>query len=147
MRWVMCVLGLFGFCVVGCGSSEADSEQTALEVVEGAYDAFNAGDVEEWVVIRDQGSYYETPEEQEEAAAYMMELVVPQVEGGARFENIECESLGEGEWPVADAGPVEGYYFTCDTTFVDSEGVESADAFEWVVADGEVVAVRSSGRF
>ena len=147
MRKAMSVLGLLGLIVAGCGSSETDSEQSALEVVQGAYDTFNAGDLEEWVAIRDQGSYYETPEEKEAAIAYMMELLVPQVEGGARFANIECESLGEGEWPVADAGPVEGYYFTCDTTFVDSEGVESADAFEWVVADGEVVAVRSDGRF
>lgn len=147
MRRVLSVFGLLGLVVSGCGSSEGDSEQAALEVVEGAYEAFNIGDVDEWVDVRDRGSSYETSEEQAEMVAYLRDLVVSQVDGGARFENIECESLGDGEWPVADAGPVEGYYFECDTVFVNSAGVESLIAYEWVVADGEVVAVRSNGEF
>jgi hypothetical protein len=129
----------------GCGSSEGDDpEAAALSTVEAAYEAFNSGDVDTWVEIRDRGSFYATEEDRAEVAEYMAEQVTPEMEGGARYEGIQCESMGDGEWPVADEGLVEGYYFTCDTTYVDSAGDEYPEAFEWVVADGEVIAVRSN---
>ncbi len=129
----------------GCGSpDEGDPEAAALSTIEAAYETFNSADVDTWVEIRDRGSSYGTDEDRAEVIEYMTGQLTPQVEGGARYENIQCESQGEGEWPVADEGPVEGYYFTCDTSFVDADGVEYPEAFEWVVADGQVVAVRSN---
>jgi hypothetical protein len=128
-----------------CASSDADDpEAAALSSVEAAYETFNSGDVDTWVAIRDRGSAYATDEDQAEMMEYLAEKVTPEMEGGARYEDIQCESMGLGEWPVADAGPVDGYYFTCDTTYVDSAGEEHPEAFEWVVAEGEVIAVRSN---
>lgn len=130
--------------LMGCGSSDGDNpDQEALSTVEAAYDAFNAGDVETWIEIRDRGSWHETDEDREAVLAAMGDQNTALVAAGARYEDIQCESLGDGEWPVADEGPVSGYSFTCDTNLVDDEGTVYSEAFEWVVRDGEVVAVRS----
>jgi hypothetical protein len=132
--------------VSGCGSSDGDDpEAAALSTVEAAYETFNSGDVDTWVEIRQGGSAFASDEERAEVAEDMADEITPEMEGGARYEGIQCESMGYGEWPAADEGPVEGYYLTRDTTYVDSAGDEYPEAFEWVVADGEVIAVRSNG--
>lgn len=130
--------------VAGCsGTDTTENEATALQTIEDAYASFNDGDAAAWVEIRERGSAYPSQEMRDRVMDDLADEVTEQVQGGARFEDIECESQGLGEWPVADEGTVEGYYFTCDTTYVDADGDERIEPFEWVVDDGEVVAVRS----
>lgn len=131
--------------VGGCGSSsEQEPDQAALDVVESAYESFNNGDMDAWVEIRNRGSQFGTEQEREDALDRMRHSVGAQIDAGARYTGITCESRGFGEWPVADAGSVSGYYFTCDTTRV-TGSAEIAEAFEWVVDGGKVIAVRSDG--
>jgi hypothetical protein len=131
--------------VVGCGSSdEVDPEQDALNVVEAAYASFNNGDADTWVEIRDRGSSYASDADREEGIAILGAETERRVDEGWQYEDIECDSQGEGEWPVADDGDVAGHYITCETSLVDGDGeLVYPEAFEWVVQDGEVVAVRS----
>jgi hypothetical protein len=123
-------------------------EDAAQAVVDQAYAAFNSGDVERWVEMREPGSFFATEEDRAESAAWMSEVAEEQVASGAQFTDIECTSHGEGEWPdVADPGvptPI-GIYITC-ATILTPETVRGAGrvAFEWVIADDAVVAVMST---
>jgi len=143
---VLVVLVVTILTIAGCSSSEeVTPEETAQQAVDAAFALFNAGDVDAWVEIRLRGSAFASDEEREKILEWMRtEEFGPRMAEGAQYEDIACESHGSGEWPVADAGPVEGYYLTCDTSLVAGDGSEVGEAFEWVVADGEVVAVRSN---
>lgn len=143
MRHVVVIGVVCALFVGACSSSEDD----ALGVVESAYSMFNAGDLEGWIQVRDTGSFYATEEDRDSGFEYMRNQIGPLMDQGARYQDISCESQGYGDWPVADQGldvPV-GYYFVCDTVLrVDATGFERSEQFEWVVADGEVQAVRSN---
>jgi hypothetical protein len=159
-RWllaaaVIAALALVGGLIVATTRSGDDTipasppeptlteEQHALSVVEAAYDSFNNGDAEAWVEIRDRGSVYSSELAREINLETRRAEAVGDYEDGERYEDIQCESQGEGEWPVADDGNVSGYYITCDTSRVGEQGLIQQEAFEWVVEDREVVAVRT----
>ena len=62
--------------------------------------------------------------------------------------------MGFGDWSeigVFDVSIPDGYRFTCETVhtdgFHDAGGVELAVVYQWVVADGSVVAAWSRGEF
>lgn len=138
------IIAVAASILAGCGSpNDGDPEEEALQVVEASYDTYNDGDLEGWVEIRDRGSFHASDADRELALERMRADFASGFEAGARYEQIQCESHGDGEWPIADEGPVSGYYFTCDTRLVDDEGPIHTEAFEWVVRDGEVIAVRS----
>ena len=128
-----------------CGDDDGDAEQDPLGVVEAAYESFNDGDVDVWVEIRDRGSAYPSEEDRAEVLAAMRTEVEDMTQNGWQYVDVACESQGEGEWPVADEGNVSGTYVACDTTLVSDDGTtQYGEAFEWVVHDGEVVAVTSN---
>lgn len=129
----------------GCASDAVSEEEAAMRVVEEAYAAFNSGDVERWVEVREAGSYFASEEDREESAVWLTGVTEAQVAAGAEFTEIECESLGEGEWSgIADGEVAQGFHITCETVLT-PETVEFAGptVFEWVVADDTVVAVTS----
>lgn len=150
-RWMgtMVMIGAVAAAVVACSSSEeaagVTDEESALAVVDAAYEVYNSGDAQGWTEIRDRGSAGLEGEERQEVLDWMVERTLEEFADGARYEQIDCESRGLGEWPVADTGLAAGYYFVCDTLLV-SDGGEQAEQFEWVVSegpDGAVIAVRS----
>ncbi len=154
MGW-RCVVALVVVAVVvgACSSSDEAAgvvdEDSALAVIEAAYELYNSGDAAGWAEVRDRGSSHNSDEARQEVLDWEVDQTRGEIEAGARYVSIECVSQGLGEWPVADAGPVAGYYFICDTDLVaDSDDfVERSERFEWVVSegpDGAVVAVRSN---
>lgn len=135
---------LIGIAVVaavlgGCDQSAADAQ----DVVDAAYATYNEGDVDAWARIRDRGSSYESDEQRDQTMAQLRDRDRDRVRDGAHYADIACEGHGDGAWPVADDGDVDGYYLTCDAVLVLGDGTELPESFEWVVDDGEVVAVRS----
>jgi hypothetical protein len=147
---IIVVVAAIAVALGGCSSSSADEgvtdKDSALAVVEDAFELYNSGDAEAWSEVRDLGSWHDTDEDRQEMLDWLSDRTQEEIDAGARYEDIECVSEGLGEWPVADAGPVAGYYFLCDTTFV-SDFAERAERFEWVVSegpDGAVIAVRSN---
>ncbi len=128
--------------LVGCSSAGDDPEVAAQDVVDAAYATFNSGDVDGWAEIRDRGSYYASAEDREEAMATLRSTISIEMAAGAQYQDISCEAHGEGDWQVADTGDVTGYYLTCSTVLGQGDS-EVTENFEWVVADGQVVAVRS----
>jgi len=128
--------------LAGCSSAGDDPEAAAQEVVDAAYATFNSGDVDAWVEIRVLGSYFADDDKRDQSMAMMHTTMGAEMEGGAKYQDISCESHGDGDWPVADTGDVAGYYFTCSTVLAEGDS-EVPENFEWVVADGQVVAVRS----
>jgi hypothetical protein len=148
--------------ITACGDSADDGatteaqpsgvvdEESALAVIEAAYELYNTGDLEAWIEVRNRGSYFATEEDRQEILDWSRDLYGGEMEAGARYEDVECVSEGLGEWPVADTGPVAGYYFTCAAPWASSpqDTAGQVNYFEWVVSegpDGAVVAVRTSG--
>jgi hypothetical protein len=147
--WLVLVLG-----VTACGGSDDDrgvvDEESALEVVEAAYQLYNSGDLEGWIEVRNRGSFFASEEDREGIMEWARDLYGGEMEAGAQYEELGCTSHGLGEWPVADTGPVTGYYFTCDSEWISGtqDPTSQVNHFEWVVSegpDGAVVAVRTSG--
>ena len=131
--------------VAGCGEPNgSDPEADARAVIDDAFATFNAGDYDAWVEVRDRGASHASEADRDETLALMRDRERSLMEDGGHYEEIECESHGDGSWPVAEAGDVDGWYFTCRTHFVFGDGWTAPETFEWVVADGDVVAVRSS---
>jgi hypothetical protein len=143
---VAAVALVLGSCSSSSAAEGVTDEDSALAVIENAHELYNSGDAEAWTEVRDRGSWYATDDDRQEMLDSMSDRTQAEIDAGARYEDIECVSEGPGEWPVADAGPVAGYYFICETTFV-SDSTQRAEQFEWVVSqgrDGAVVAVRSN---
>ena len=145
-RLLLCAITV---CIglAGCGGGDDADEAAALAVVQDAYELFNAGDAA-WLDVRDRGSSYPSEEFREESRAEGIIEFESEVAGIFRYEDIECESRGLGEWPgIADRGqPVaSGYYFVCKTTLTSDAPNATAvpETFNWVVSNGEVVAVNS----
>lgn len=160
---VMAIVGGFALAVVavafavtvdnddGLVLTGADGDPAAREAfvaVEDAYETFNSGD-STWVEIRDRGSAYDSVRSQEVLADHLREVFVATHAAEARIDVIGCQSYGFGTWPdTADDGPIDGYRFTCDAVRTDSlhelAGFQPVDeAFVWVVADDDVIAVQS----
>lgn len=128
-------------------SSGVVDEESALAVIQAAYELYNAGDLEGWIEVRNQGSAFASDEDRQQILDWEREMYGSEMEAGAQYEELGCTSQGLGEWPVADTGAVAGYYFTCASRWVSGTD-ESLNQFEWVVSegpDGAVVAVRTSG--
>jgi hypothetical protein len=125
-------------------------EESALAVIDAAYELYDSGDLEGWIDVRNRGSHFATEDDRQEILDWERDLYGGEMEGGARYGDVECVSEGLGEWPIADTGPVVGYYFACDAPWTPGSQDLGArvDHFEWVVSEGPngtVVAVRTSG--
>lgn len=131
------------------GSSSEEAVE-AFAAVEAAYEVYNSGDAKKWAEVRDRGSSYPTERVQQESLEYEEAVTRAELAADGRIEISGCVSRGLGEWPgVADPGtPVAvGYYFTCNAVRTNAlhaaAGLELASTYNWVVADGEIVAVSS----
>jgi hypothetical protein len=137
---------------VPLSGAEGDAEALeAFAAVEAAYVMFNNGD-EAWMEVRDRGSASPSAADEyvpdEGTVGYFRGTQA----ADAHLDISGCESHGSGEWSdIADDGTVTGYYFTCTTVesnaFHGASDIEFAEMYNWVVADGEVVAVSSEGDF
>lgn len=115
----------------------------AMVVINEAYAAFNLGNVERWVAMRDPGSRYGSQAQRNTSIQESTQWTKSLMAAGAQFTKIECRSYGEGEWSgIADGGvAVKGHYVTCDTV-VSTAPIEGGPAtFEWVIANDRVAAV------
>ena len=94
--------------LAGCTTS-AGSEAGALAAVDAAYASFNEGDTDTWVELLERGSYYESEDRRAWAHDLVMDVMSEQVDGGAQYETVDCESRGRGSWDVAhpELNPVE----------------------------------------
>jgi hypothetical protein len=110
-----------------------------------AYHLYATGDPQ-WVVVRDRGGDrpLEGQDLEDSVAAFEAGLVA-----NPRIEVTSCVSRGFGDWGVFDEGVTgpDGHYFRCNAVegndFFAALGLEVPAIYEWVVAEGEVVAVRS----
>jgi hypothetical protein len=127
--------------ITACGGVDGP-EAEGLATIEAAYAVYNTGDFDAWMEVRDRGSSYRSEADRLDALEWIRAREGPPMEAGARFEDIECLSHGEGSWPVPDRGEAEGWYFTCDATHVLGDGSSEEATLDWVVDDGEVVAVK-----
>lgn len=130
------------------GVVDDDAAGEAFAVVVAAYEAYNTGDVEAWADARQPGSYFSSSEARDTDRSEMVEAVGALHASGSRIDVTGCVSHGLGDWPgIADRGVASGYRFRCETTSANvvllAGGIELAATFEWVVADGDVVAVKS----
>lgn len=146
-RWLL-ALFVAGFLLVACGGDADSDEDAALAVIENAYELWNSGDAVAWVEVRERGSFWESDEQRTEVLSEVLGWVEDRMTVyDVRYTEIDCESQGFGEWPgVADPGlPVaEGYYFICETEVTSANPeFEVTEVFNWVVAEGEVIAVNS----
>ncbi len=129
----------------GTGADAGAGVAEAMVVINEAFTAFNFGDVERWVAMRDPGSQYATDEQRAASLDEATRWTRSQMAAGAQFTKIQCHSHGEGEWPgIADSGRAEGHYVTCDAVLSpDTVGGGGEMEFKWVIAHGDVVAVTS----
>jgi hypothetical protein len=140
-----------GIPVAGLEGDPAAAE--AFAAVEEAYAVYNSGDPEAWGEIRSAGSFFETPEAMERDRAFWVDTYGAFMAAGSRLQVDDCVSHGFGEWPgIADEElpTAPGFWFTCRVTetitFFESGGIDlRPEEWEWVVADGEIVAVTSEG--
>lgn len=124
------------------------AEDAAMAAVMRAYAAFNSGNAQKWVEIRDAGSYYESDADRIAAQASAVTQTQEAINHGAQYTQITCTSHGPGQWSgIAHEGlPVAvGLNITCTTVLTPQTVIGSGpQSFEWVVANGVVVAVTSN---
>jgi len=105
------------------GADDDPAAQAAFAVVELAFAAHNAGDMEIWAFWRDRGG---------SAVDYAYDVAAE-----SRLEVTGCTYRGLGEWLMDE--PVRGHGFDCETTLDDlffrSAGVEFSGTYNWVVAE------------
>jgi hypothetical protein len=123
----------------------------AFRLVAAAYQSYNDGDGEAWVEIRDRGSFHRSPSDAEASLEEGQAVFAAASALGSRIDVLGCFSRGSGEWPFLGDWRLPtpaGYWFCCETARTDAfhalSGVPLAEVFDWVVADGEVVAVAST---
>ena len=133
---------------------ETAEEAAARAVVAGAFAAYNSGeDPSLWPELRHRG---DVVGEINDAGDFRAMLVEDEIAheareqaaehaAGAHIEVVQCTSSGWGEWPGFADDPVAGYEFVCETiktdAFHDAAGIQLAEQYHWVVADGDVVAM------
>ncbi len=139
--------------VAGIEGDPAAAE--AFDAVETVFVAYNAEDAEAWVNAIEAERTYVNPEAGD--ALRQTELANVNAAHGVddRIEVTQCVSHGYGDWALlADAGEGElsfasqpvstGYRFTCDAihtnAFHDLAGLTRVGTYEFVVADGEIIA-------
>ena len=120
----------------------------AYQVVLDTYAAYNSGEAARWVELRDRGSRWPSEATRVDGLQVEVEFVRAEHALGSRLASSGCTSHGLSDWPdVADVGLATGYYFTCEMVLTDAigdaGGLELPESFNWVVSDGDVVAVNS----
>lgn len=141
------------------GAADDPQAQEAFEAVEAAFAAYNEGDAA-WLEIRGRTTdpYYTMssswslvlgadPGYDQKRADHLLRVFEANQAAGSRYDVIGCRSYGEATWNPTDQGEIVGHRFTCDAVLTDAfrgaSNVSLAESFEWVVADGEIVAVNS----
>jgi hypothetical protein len=130
------------------GAIDDPQAREAFSAVEAAYDTYNSGD-DSWVEIRERSTSVETIDAAFDA--HLRLVYAADQAAGSRYDVIGCRSFGQDTWNPSGEGDVIGHRFTCDAVLTDSfrgaANMSILESFEWIVADGEVVAVSSEGDF
>lgn len=132
------------------GASDDAAAVEAFAAVETAYAAYNSGD-DAWVDIRSRGGLESSQAVEARARETNVRIFEAEQAADGNIAVAQCEWHGSGEWPdVVDRGvpAAVGHLFTCEATRTDllheAAGMQLAESYQWVVADGGVVAVSSS---
>ena len=118
------------------GAETDDAAASAVGVVEAAYEAFNSGDLDGWLVA--------------EAPADVVEFFTFELAVEAVKEDVRCDYIGFGEYMPPEDGaavePLTGHRIECSgrhaNAFTEAAGIEVPETYVWVVNDGRVIYSR-----